>query len=212
MWSVRPAAPFRPVLLAAVLICSAGSLAAQAPAGADARTIVDNEWVTVRELSGPAAAGAWARERDVVRVSLDAATTGAAVFRPRGSGAVGTGGWRADRFVEVELKERPMTSYPLPAGQPPAFPRPGARKPVDTGRATVWDYTFIPNVPSPVHFHDRDVVVVFLGEGTLASTTPDGTVTRRDHTNGMVLFNPGNRVHTETLVRGAGRVIVIELR
>jgi hypothetical protein len=76
----------------------------------------------------------------------------------------------------------------------------------------VWDYTFTRDVPSPLHFHDTDVVVVFLGEGTLASTTPEGVVTTRDHTNGLTLFNPGNRHHTETLVRGSCRVIVVELR
>lgn len=200
------------VCLAMGTFGKAGALAGQAPPATGARLIVDNEWVTVRELSGVAAAGAWARERDVVRVSLDPATTGAAVFRHRGSSDAGAADWRAERFIEVELKDRPMTSYPNTSGHPPAFPRPGVRKPVANGRVVVWDYTFVPNVPSPLHFHDRDVVVVFLGEGTLASTTEQGAVTTRDHTNGMILFNLGNRVHTETLVRGEGRVLVIELR
>jgi hypothetical protein len=55
-------------------------------------------------------------------------------------------------------------------------------------------------------------VVVFLGDGTLASTTPEGVVTTRDHTNALTMFNPGNRYHTETLTRGTCRVIVVELK
>ena len=33
---------------------------------------------------------------------------------------------------------------------------------------------FLADVPTPVHFHDKDVVVVYLEDGSLRSTTPDG--------------------------------------
>ena len=38
----------------------------------------------------------------------------------------------------------------------------------------VWDSTWTPGVATPMHFHDKDVVVVFLEDGDLKSTTLDG--------------------------------------
>src|ERR1022692_4945893 len=67
-------------------------------------------------------------------------------------------------------------------------------------------------VATPMHFHDKDTVVVFLDDGDLSSTTPDGKVVVNSFTSGTVRFNPRDRTHTETLVRGKQRAIVTELK
>jgi hypothetical protein len=63
-----------------------------------------------------------------------------------------------------------------------------------------------------MHFHDKDVVVVFLEDGDLSSTTPDGKVTTNAYTPGAVRFNTRDRTHTETLVRGKQHAIITELK
>jgi hypothetical protein len=111
----------------------------------------------------------------------------------------------------VELKDRTTAPYPNTSGYPNAFPRPGSTKVLENDRVVVWDYTWVPGVATPVHFHDKDVVVVYLADGALTSTTPDGVSTVNEHSFGFTKFNPGNRAHTELLSRGSARAIVIEL-
>jgi hypothetical protein len=206
-------------ILAAALILGPAAMAAPASAQSpSAGLIVRNQFVTVRDVR-------WARgepppssdRHDVARIYLEGRPAGQVAFQAReerlalepGVSVVANEDTRA---IVIELEDGPMARYQSRAGFPPAFPRPGSKKVFENDRVVVWDYTFALDVPSPMHFHDTDVVVVFLGDGTLASTTIDGAVTTRDHTNGLTLFNPGNRQHTETLVRGTCRVIVVELK
>jgi hypothetical protein len=63
-----------------------------------------------------------------------------------------------------------------------------------------------------MHFHDKDVVVVYLGTGTLRSTTPDGKAVDNKWKPGDTRFNLRDRVHTETLVEGELRAIITELK
>jgi hypothetical protein len=98
------------------------------------------------------------------------------------------------------------------SGYPLAFPRPGSKKILENERVIVWDYTWTLGVATPIHFHDKDVVVVFLDDGDLSSTTLDGKVTVNSFTPGTVRFNPRGRTHTETLVRGEQHAIITELK
>jgi hypothetical protein len=229
-WRAGPAETFG-VMTRRTLSCAPGPLAAllavaaaalppallaQSPA-TGARLIVQNAFVTVRDVR-------WARGEapptsdrdDVVRVYVEGRPPGQVAFIPAAErlplepGVSVVAGADA-RAIVIEIHAAPAP-YPNRTGLPPAFPRPGAKQVVANDRAVVWDYTFALDQPSPLHFHERDVVVVFLGEGTLTSTPLEGPVTTRDHTNGMTIFNPGNRAHTETLTRGTGRVIVVELK
>jgi hypothetical protein len=63
-----------------------------------------------------------------------------------------------------------------------------------------------------MHFHDKDVVVLFLKDGDLKSTSADGKVTTNQYKAGTVRFNTRNRTHTETLVNGEERAIITELK
>jgi hypothetical protein len=65
---------------------------------------------------------------------------------------------------------------------------------------------------SPMHFHDKDVVVTHMADGVLMSTTPDGQSQTDENSFGETTFNARNRTHTEQLVRGHARVIAVELK
>jgi hypothetical protein len=175
------------VLLAAGLLLQA----------AEPRPLIDNARVRVWEHRVPA--GVF--EFDTVLVSA----AGQVRFLNRGAPAEG------DRLA-VGIKPAQVTPLANTSGYPLAMQRPGARQLLDNERVTVWDYTWTPNVPTPMHFHDKDVVVMFLGDGDLKSTTAAGEVTVNQYTAGAIRFNARDRVHTEELVRGAQRAIIIELK
>ena len=63
-----------------------------------------------------------------------------------------------------------------------------------------------------MHFHSRDVVVVYLENGVLRSHTPDGEIVDNDYSTGTIRFNPRSRVHYEQLMSGAQRAIITELK
>ena len=167
---------------------------------------------------------------DVVGVFLEGVTTrtvaidgttrtgiakqkGDAVFQPRGvihtEEAVSDGG----RVIAVELKDVPPPP-PLPSRPdlPPGFPRDGAARLIDNNRVTVWDFTWLPGKPVPMHFHDKDTVVVFLEPGRIKSTDAEGRTTVAERKFGDVSLNARNRAHTEETIEGSPRAIVVELK
>ena len=103
---------------------------------------------------------------------------------------------------------------PIPntSGFPKAFPRPKNQKVYEDSRIIVWDYTWTLGDATPMHFHDKDVVVIYLDDGSLKSTTPDGKSVVNKWTTGDTRFNLRDRVHTETLVDGQLRAIITELK
>ena len=88
----------------------------------------------------------------------------------------------------------------------------GAAKLAENARVIVWDYTWTSGEATPMHFHDKDVVVVYLDDGDLQSTTPDGQIVVNPYRFGMVKFNLRERTHTETLIRGKQHAIITELK
>jgi hypothetical protein len=63
-----------------------------------------------------------------------------------------------------------------------------------------------------MHFHDKDVLVVFEGSGTLKSTTPAGDSTVSTYKFGDIRFNRRDRVHTEDLLSGRLSAVMTELK
>jgi hypothetical protein len=112
----------------------------------------------------------------------------------------------------INLKDHPVPPIANNSGYPLAFPRPGSKKLLENDRVIVWDYTWEPNVPTPMHFHDKDVVVLFLEDGDLKSTGPDGKETTNQYTTAAIRFNQRDRTHSETLIRGKQRAIITELK
>jgi hypothetical protein len=114
--------------------------------------------------------------------------------------------------IVIELKDARVPPLANKSSYPNAFPRPGSKKILENDRIVVWDYTWTPGVPTPMHFHDKDVVVTYLETGELASTSADGQVVNNPHYFGFTKFNARDRAHTETLVKGKGRAIIVELK
>src|SRR6267154_1593286 len=78
------------------------------------------------------------------------------------------------KAIVITLKEKIVAPIANTSGFPNAFPRPNNKKVYEDARVIVWDYTWTPGVATPMHFHDKDVVVIYLGNGSLKSTTTDG--------------------------------------
>jgi hypothetical protein len=116
------------------------------------------------------------------------------------------------RTIVIDLKDHPVAPLVNRSGFPNAFPRPGGKKALENDRILVWDYTWTAGQPTPMHFHDKDVVVVYLKDGALKSTTPDGKSTVNQLSVGKTTFNARDRVHTETLVEGQSRAIITEFK
>ena len=114
--------------------------------------------------------------------------------------------------ILIDLKDVKIPPLPNKAGYADAFPREGAKKLLENDRVVVWDFSWTPGKPTAMHFHDKDVVAVYLGNGDLSSTTPDGKSVVNSRSFGQATFNPRDRTHYETLVKGTLRVIAVELK
>jgi hypothetical protein len=163
------------------------------------KLLINNDRVSVWDVTDHATA----QPLDAVVVSL----SGNAAFLPKG-----TMPNLSARSIMIDLKDHPVAPIANASGYPLAFPRPGSKKILENNRVIVWDYTWTPGVPTPMHFHDKDVVVVFYDDGDLTSTTLDGKVVVNAYMPGTVRFNTRDRTHTETLVRGKQRAIITELK
>lgn len=190
-----------------VLIEVAGTASTSAAAAAPG-ALIDNErvsvWdVTVGDPNAPHPAN------DSVWVSVS--RPGEVQFVKKGSRPdVAALGGRAIAIAVKDARPAPLVNT---SGYPLAFPRPGQLKKLfENDRLIVWDYTWTPGQPTPMHFHDKDVVVTYVADGALKSTTADGQSTMNEFSVGAVRFNQRNRVHTEVLARGSGRAIITELK
>lgn len=161
--------------------------------------VIDNQRVQVRELDGAASSVPY----DSVWVSR----TGHAAFLKKGSAHKADG-----KGILIGLKDFTVAPLANKSGYPLAFPRPGVKKLLENARVIVWDYTWTPGVATPMHFHDKEVVVFYLEDGDLQSTTPKGEKTVNQYKPGMIRFNLRDRIHTETLIRGKQRAIITELK
>lgn len=197
-------------------------LAAQAQAPAP---VIDNERVTVRDIAleqgkpGPVVEHTGDYVVLYVKGGRIRAADGKTATHPSGSAFSGHGGTTSDTAtngpvheVVVELKDAPSKTVPNTTGLPPAFPRPGSRKVLENEKIRVWNYKWLPGKPTPMHFHNTEVVVVYLGDGDIAATTPDGKKIVTHHNPGEIVFNLANRSHSEELVKGEQSGIMLELK
>jgi hypothetical protein len=179
-----------------------------------ARPILDNARVTVWDFTwGRGVPEAMERTTsNAVWVSV-APVAGEAVYWPKGAlrRAAPSANTPA-RSIVISLKESAPAKIENKSGYPNAFPRPGIHKLLENDRVIIWDYTWTTGQPTPMHFHDKDTVVVYLKNGALKSTTPDGKFVVNPLAVGKTTFNARNRVHTETLVEGESRAIITELK
>jgi hypothetical protein len=180
------------MLLLCMMLFQASSQTATKP-------VIDNDRVSVMDVNDAVAA----QSTDAVVVSR----SGSAAFVPKGTTPKIMG-----HSYLIDLKDHPVAPIENKSGYPLAFPRPGAKKIFENDHVIVWDSTWTPGVATPMHFHDKDVVVVFLEDGDLKSTSADGKEVVNKYTTGTVRFNLRDRTHTETLMNGKQRAIITELK
>jgi predicted metal-dependent enzyme (double-stranded beta helix superfamily) len=184
----------------------------------NSKQLIDNPQVTVSDATWEKgmSSGVHRHQYDTIVVELvDAGSfrKGAVSFVAKGTSHDEPGAAAASRrAIMVDLKEPAVPPMANKSGYPDAFPREGAKKVFDNARVTVWDLAFTLGKPTPTHFHGKDVVVIYLENGDSQSTTPDGKKTVSSNAFGQVKFNARNRTHSELLVKGAQRVIAVELK
>jgi quercetin dioxygenase-like cupin family protein len=114
------------------------------------------------------------------------------------------------RAVVIEIKDRRVRHPAPPPGTARAFSAPGSRKLFENRDVVLWDVAVAPSVP--LHYHDRDLVAVVMGEGRVRSIAADGSVQDADWTFGAVRWAPGGRTHREEVLGGAPRAMILELK
>jgi len=163
------------------------------------KPVIDNERVTVWEVDGAAPA----QPQDALVIS----SSGTVSFVAKGQQPKVEG-----RSLVIDLKDHKVAPLANPTKYPLTFPRPGAKKLFENEKVDVWDQVWESGVPTPMHFHDKDVVVWFLEAGDLTSTTLDGKQTLNKYAADTVRFAGRDRTHTETLVNGKQHAIITELK
>ena len=147
------------------------------------------------------------------RASVNVVKKGQVSFNAKGGTEIQEGVSDAPRHsIIVELKDAKVATLRNTSGYPDAFPREGSKKVFDNPRIVVWDLSWTPGKATAMHYHDKDVVVVYLDNGELSSTTLDGKVTVNSYVFGQAKFNARDRTHSELLSKGTQRVIAIELK
>jgi hypothetical protein len=114
--------------------------------------------------------------------------------------------------VLIELKNHSVPPLEEPGTIARAFPRQGAKQIVDNNRVNVWDVSWTKGMKTPVHFHDEDVVAVYLSSGTVRSIPLNGEPTAVPGSFGDTVFLPRGRTHVEECIDGPRRDIIIELK
>jgi hypothetical protein len=167
-----------------------------------AEPVLDNERVVVWDTTNALPPSRY----DFVSVSLS----------QKGTAAYGHRGAMASRpharTVVIELKDDAPATIPNNTPYPLAFPRPYAKKLLENDRVIVWDYVWHPGKSTPMHYHDKDALVVFESNGAVQSTTPDGQTTVARFKSGDIRFNGRDRAHRELLVSGHAHAVIVELK
>jgi quercetin dioxygenase-like cupin family protein len=116
------------------------------------------------------------------------------------------------KVVVIELKNPSVPPLRNTTGYPLAFPRPGSKKVLENDRIVAWHYTWNVGVRTPMHYHDKDVVIVYQGDGVLKSVPLSGPSEENEHKTGEIRFNRANRTHYEVLEKGSLSAMIVELK
>jgi redox-sensitive bicupin YhaK (pirin superfamily) len=178
---------------------------------ADQSALIQNNRVTVWDVAPGAPVPATSRDVVIFVIPGNAAVAQAtALYRVKGAAAPPLPA--GARAIVIELQDAKVASLANTTGYPLAFPRPGSKKVLENDRVVVWSFTWTPGVATPMHFHDKDVVVTYLADGALTSTDPQGKAVVNEHHFAYTKFNARDRVHTETLTRGQASALMVELK
>jgi len=196
--------PMKTLVLVVAALLGASAISAQAP-------LIQNNRVTVWDVAPGAPVPATSRDVVTFVIPGNAAIAQAtAVYRAKGAAAQPLPA--GARAIVIELQDATVAPLANATGYPLAFPRPGSKKVLENDRVVVWSFTWTPGVATPMHFHDKDVVVTYLADGALTSTDPRGKAVVNEHHFAYTKFNARDRVHTETLTRGQASALMVELK
>ena len=166
------------------------------------KQLIDNQRVTVWETTGQTPESS---KGD--RVLIDLEQPAKAVFVKKGEVLP-----NRKHAVVIDLKDVNIPPTPNKTGYPLAFPREGVKRVLENNRVIIWYYTWTPGKPTVMHFHDKDVVVVYMADGKLKSTTPDGKSVVNTISFGLTTFNAPNRSHSEEVIDGKARAVIVEFK
>jgi hypothetical protein len=186
----------------ALAFASGLSLIALAASSYAAEPVMDNERIVVWDTTSALPNA----QHDFVAIPLD--HKGHARFGHKGDIAAKDGA----HTVVVELKGVKLPPLENTTGLPLAFPRAHVHKLFENDQVVVWNYVWLPGQKTPMHFHDKDTLVVFQDTGALSSTTQDGKVVVNEYKDGDIRFNKRDRSHSELLVKGQMRAVITELK
>ena len=189
------------ILTASFALALLSVLASPVFAAELAPAVIDNERVKVFDTTESIAP----MPDDFVAISF---AQGTAIFGRAGE----TAGVPGVRTVVIDLKNHPVAPLVNNSGYPNAFPRPHVDKLFENDRVIVWHYRWFLNDPTPMHFHDKDVVVAYRYDGDLKSVTPDGTSVINPYKTGDIRFNKANRAHYEELMTDRQSAVMMELK
>ena len=186
-----------------VLLAALGAVPAFAPPSlaAEPAALIDNERVKVWDITESIPA----MPDDFVAIDF---AKGTAIYGRAGE----TAGVPGVRTVIIDLKNNPVPPLANNSGYPNAYPRPHIDKLIENDRVIVWHYRWFLNDPTPMHFHDKDVVVTYLEDSPLQSTEPNGKAVVNEYKSGDIRFNKRDRIHTELVVRGSASAVIMELK
>jgi hypothetical protein len=180
-------------------------------AGAEPKSLFENERVIAWRFASGESAALPVRDRHLpgvvvtlangaVRIVDDVSTVTARDVPP------------ASGVILVAIKNFSPGKLEIPSGLIPAFPREGARRVIDSDRVAVWDVSWTKGFKTPPHFHDKDIVAVYLSAGTVRSVALSGETTATPRSAGDTVFLPRDRAHVEECIDGPRRDIIIELK
>jgi hypothetical protein len=184
-----------------ILLLALLSVPAVPALAAETAPVIDNERVKVWDTTESITA----MPDDFVAISF---AGGNAVFGHTGETASTSGA----RTIIIDLKNHFVAPLANTSGYPNAYPRPHIEKLLENDRVIVWRYRWNLGEPTPMHFHDKDVVVVYLEDSALQSTEPDGKKVVNEYKSGDIRFNKRDRVHTELVVRDTASAVITELK
>ncbi len=101
--------------------------------------------------------------------------------------------------IVFALKDSPGVVYKNQQAFRLLFPGLDPRKSSIPRASSVWRYSWVPGQPTPMHFHDKDVVLAYRFDGDLKSVGPDGAQVVNRYKSGDIRFNRGDRSHYEEL-------------
>jgi hypothetical protein len=190
----------------ALLVCQGG---VHALAQENTTKILENERVAIWKIGADARQSSPAQRLQVPGV-LISLVDGAVRFKD----AADTPSLRpaSGPAILIELKDFRIAPLELSRAVAQAFPRRGAKQILDNDRVIVWDFNWAKGMKTPMHFHDKDVVVVYLGSGTVRSIPLDGEPTAVPRSSGEVVFLRRGRTHVEECIDGPRRDIIVELK